>query len=114
MNDDFNSPMVIANLFEAVRIINSVYDKMETLSAAELVVLRELFETFLFDILGMKNEKGGDDHDLLDGLMQLVLAIRQKSRETKDWETSDQIRDALQQLHITVKDGKEGSGWSVD
>ena len=114
MNDDFNSPMVIANLFEAVRIINSVYDKKETRSAAELVVLRELFETFLFDILGMKNEKGGDDHEVLDGLMQLVLAIRQKSRETKDWGTSDQIRDALLQLHITVKDGKDGSGWSID
>ena len=114
MNDDFNSPMVIANLFEAVRIINSANDKKEVVTPADLVVLRELFETFLFEILGMKNEKGGDNHEVLDGLMQLVLAIRQKSRETKDWGTSDQIRDALQQLHITVKDGKEGSGWSID
>ena len=113
MNDDFNSPMVIASLFEAVRIINSVNDKKEAVSGADLVALKELFDVFLFDILGIKNEKEGDDHEVLDGLMQLVLAIRQKSRETKDWGTSDQIRDALQQLHITVKDGKDGSSWDV-
>ena len=114
MNDDLNSPMVIAKLFEAVRIINSVNDKKETVSATDLVLLKELFEIFLFDILGIKNEKGGDDREILDGLMQLVLAIRQKSRETKDWGTSDQIRNALQQLHITVKDGRDGSIWNVE
>jgi cysteinyl-tRNA synthetase len=114
MNDDFNSPMVIASLFEGVRIINSVADKKETLSAAETVMLKGIFDTFLFDILGLKDEKSNDQGELLDGLMQLVLAIRQKSRETKDWGTSDQIRDALQKLQITVKDGKDGSSWGVE
>lgn len=114
MNDDFNSPMVIANLFEAVRIINSVHDKKEKVSPEDLVLLKGIFDTFLFDILGMKYEKGGDDREVLDGLMQLVLTIRQKSRETKDWGTSDQIRDALQKLHINVKDGKDGSSWNVE
>ena len=114
MNDDFNSPIVIANLFEGVRIINSVADKKETISSMDLTLLKNLFNTFLFDILGLKNEKTNDQPELLDGLMQLVLAIRQKSRETKDWGTSDQIRDGLQKLHITVKDGKDGSRWSVE
>ncbi len=114
MNDDFNSPLVIANLFEGVRIINSVADKKETIAATDLVLLRNIFNTFLFDILGLKDEKSTDQRELLDGIMQLVLAIRQKSRETKDWGTSDQIRDALQQLHITVKDGKEGSNWCIE
>jgi len=114
MNDDFNSPIVIANLFEGVRIINSVADKKETISSMDLALLKNLFNTFLFDILGLKNEKTNDQPELLDGLMQLVLAIRQKSRETKDWGTSDQIRDGLQKLHITVKDGKDGSRWSVE
>ncbi len=113
MNDDFNSPMVIASLFEGVRIINSAADKKETLSPDELVVLKEIFDTFLFDILGLKDEKGNDQRETVDGLMQLILAIRQKSRETKDWGTSDQIRDTLQKLHITVKDGKEGSTWET-
>jgi len=114
MNDDFNSPMVIASLFEGVRIINSAADKKEEMTAEEISLLRQTFDDFLFDILGIKDEKLNDQHDLVDGLMQLVLAIRQKSRETKDWGTSDQIRDALQKLHISVKDGKEGSSWGVD
>ncbi len=114
MNDDFNSPIVIANLFEGVRIINSLADKKESISAGDLEMLKEIFTTFLFDILGLKNEKANDQRPLLDGLMQLVLSIRQKSRETKDWGTSDQIRDVLQKLHIIVKDGKEGSSWSAE
>jgi len=113
INDDFNSPMVIASLFEGVRIINSAADKKETLSEPELELLKSIFDTFLFDILGMKDEKSDDQHEILDGLMELVLAIRQKSRETRDWGTSDQIRDALQKLKITVKDGKEGSAWNI-
>ncbi len=114
MNDDFNTPMVIASLFECVRIINSVADDKETLLPGEPELLKSIFDTFLFNILGMKNEKSGDQHEVVDGLMQLVLSMRQKSRETKDWETSDQIRNALQKLHITVKDGKDGTRWNVE
>ena len=114
MDDDFNSPMVIAGLFEGVRIINSAADRKETLSGPELVMMKEIFDTFLFDILGLKNEKSDDQRELLEGLMQLILSIRQKSRETRDWGTSDQIRDTLQKLKIAVKDGKEGSTWEVE
>jgi len=114
MNDDFNSPMVIANLFEAVRIINSVNDKNEFIREAEQALLKELFDVFLFGILGIKSEKGEESHEIIDGLMQLILSIRQRSRETKDWGTSDQIRDALQKLHIGVKDGKDGSTWTIE
>ncbi len=114
MNDDFNSPIVIANLFEGVRIINSVADKKETISGADQILLKEIFDTFLFDILGLKEEKSNDQREMLDNLMQLILSIRQKSRETKDWGTSDQIRDTLQKLHITVKDGKDGSSWETE
>ena len=111
MNDDLNSPILIACLFEGVRIINSAADGKERLNEAELAMLKEIFNTFLFEILGLKDEKGSDQHETIDGLMQLILSIRQKSRETKDWGTSDQIRDTLQKLNITVKDGKEGSTW---
>ena len=113
MNDDFNSPMVIANLFEAVRIINSAADGKETLAPGEAEQLKLLFDDFLFGILGIRNEKGGDSGAIVEGLMELILAIRQKSRANKDWGTSDQIRDALQKLQITVKDGKEGTSWEV-
>jgi cysteinyl-tRNA synthetase len=114
MNDDFNSPMVIANLFEAVRIINSANDKKETLLPEDMILLKEIFDIFLFGILGVASEKGDDQGEVVDGLMNLILAIRQKSRETKDWGTSDQIRNALQKLQIVVKDGKEGSAWSYE
>ncbi|MEI8005063.1 MAG: cysteine--tRNA ligase [Bacteroidota bacterium] len=113
MNDDFNSPIVIANLFEGVRIINSVNDKKESISAEDLELLKKTFNTFVFDILGLKSELSGDNSNYLKGLMELVLNIRQSSREKKDWGTSDQIRDALQKLEITVKDGKDGSTWEL-
>lgn len=113
MNDDFNSPMVIANLFEAVRLINSAADGKETLTREEAEQLKRLFDDFLFGILGIRSEKGGDSGAIVEGLMDLILAIRQKSRINKDWGTSDQIRDALQKLQITVKDGKEGTSWEI-
>ena len=113
MNEDFNSPVVIANLFEGVRIINLVNDKKETISAEDLELLKKIFNTFVFEILGLKDESSADQSEYLNGLMELILKIRQRSRENKDWSTSDQIRDALQNLRITVKDSKEGSSWEM-
>jgi len=114
LNDDFNSPVLIASLFEGVRLINSVADKKEAIDKTELDLLKNIFDTFLFDILGMKTEKSNDQTEMIDGMMQLILSLRQKSRETKDWATSDQIRDVLQKLNIHVKDGKEGSSWHIE
>ncbi len=114
MNDDFNSPVLIALLFEAVRMVNSAADGKEPLNFEELSGLKELFDIFLFDVLGMKDEAGNNQRGTLDGLMELILSIRQKSRAGKDWATSDQIRDTLQKLHISVKDGKEGTTWNIE
>ena len=114
MNDDFNSPMVIASLFEGVRIINSVWDKKETISLPDLELLKNLFRMFVFDILGLKEESSGDKNEVVNGLMELILAIRKDVREKKDFSTSDRIRDGLQDLKITVKDTKDGTEWSVD
>ncbi len=113
MDDDFSSPMVIANLFEGVRLINSVNDKKEFLSADDLTLLKQTFETFVYDILGLKSELSGDNSEYIKGLMELVLEIRQSSRAKKDWGTSDKIRDGLAALKITVKDGKDGSNWEL-
>jgi len=113
MNDDFNSPMVIANLFEGARLINSINDKKESISKEHLDKLKAIYRVFLFDILGLKPEDSGNQ-DIVSGLMQLVLDIRKESRTKKDFATSDQIRDALQQLHIVVKDGKEGTTWTKE
>jgi cysteinyl-tRNA synthetase len=114
MNDDFNSPMVIANLFEGVRIINSVWDKKESISLPDLELLKSMFQIFIFDILGLKEESSDDHNEVVNGLMELLLTIRKEVRARKDFSTSDQIRDALQNLKITVKDTKDGPVWTLD
>jgi len=113
MNDDFNSPMVIANLFEGVRIINSVWDKNEVISLPDLELLKNMFGIFIFEILGLTEESSEDQNNVVKGLMDLILAIRKEVRVKKDFSTSDQIRDALQDLKITVKDTKDGPEWEI-
>ena len=116
MNDDFNAPQVIAHLFDAVRIINSVYDQKDTLSAEDIKELQETFTIFIHEILGLSAETTDDlqkHTNIISGLMELLLEIRMQARREKNWDTSDRIRDALAQLDIVVKDGKEGASWEV-
>ena len=115
MNDDFNSPIVIANLFEGVRIINSVNDKKESISADDLSLLRETFNTFIADILGLKQEETSSGNNLtLEGLMNLVLELRKNAKTAKDFSTADKIRDELTKIGISVKDTKDGATWSQE
>jgi len=116
LNDDFNSPLAIAALFDAVRIINSVKDGKEFLDQTGLSNLKATFDTFLIDILGLKGESASESkklYDLLGSLMQMVLELRQNARQNKDWPTSDKIRNELSRLKIEVKDGKDGATWSL-
>jgi cysteinyl-tRNA synthetase len=114
MNDDFNSPVLIANLFEGVRIVNSVKDGSETLTTGDLDLLKEIFRVFVTEILGLKNESQQERQEMIEGLMQLIIDIRQHARQNKDFDTSDRIRDALQELHISVKDTREGATWEME
>jgi cysteinyl-tRNA synthetase len=111
MNDDFNAPILIAKLFEAVTLINKVNDGTETISDADLLLLTTEMESFVYDVLGLQSEESGAN-DRLSPVMELVLELRSKARENKDWTTSDQIRDALAKAGIVVKDSKEGTSWS--
>jgi cysteinyl-tRNA synthetase len=114
MNDDLNSPILIANLFEAVRIINSVFDRKENITADDLQKLKALFHNFIFEILGLMPEQDADSGNLVvDGLMNLILEIRAQARANKDWATSDKIRDELARVNITLKDTKEGAAWEM-
>jgi cysteinyl-tRNA synthetase len=115
LNDDFNSPLVIAALFEGARIINVVNDGKETITAEDITLLQNTFDTFVFDVLGLKDEvTSGSQGDTVNGLMGLILNIRQNARTAKDWSTSDLIRDELKRLSIQVKDTKDGSIWTVE
>ncbi|HBZ66258.1 MAG TPA: cysteine--tRNA ligase [Bacteroidales bacterium] len=115
MDDDMNTPQLIAHLFEAARIINSVNDGHEALIAADIDQLSELIQVFAVDILGLTDETtaGGDDQ-LVEGLMKTILSLRKDARERKDWSTSDLIRDRLKEIGVQVKDTKEGASWCRD
>ncbi|MGL5111925.1 MAG: cysteine--tRNA ligase [Flavobacterium sp.] len=114
MNDDFNTPILIAHLFEGVRFINLVKDGKETLSAPDLASFKMAIEAFVFDVLGLENEKVNDSsNDKLEGTVQLLIAMRKQARENKNFALSDDIRDQLLALGIQLKDGKEGTTFSL-
>lgn len=115
MNDDFNSPVLIANIFDAVRFINQLKDKKTTISADDLTILTEILNTFVFDVLGLvddeQEEKGSDK---LSGVVELLIGLREEARDNKNWALSDKIRDKLEELGIQLKDGKDGTTFSVN
>ena len=113
MNDDFNTPILIAQLFEGVRLINSMNDGKESLNAEDLAKLQEKFQAFVFDILGLQAEatSTSQNDDVLNGVMQTLLELRQQAKENKDWGTADLIRNQLKELNIKVTDTKEGAVW---
>ena len=110
MGDDFNSPVLIAELFEAVRIINTVYDGKAKISSEALAQLKQLMSDFVFDILGLKDEESSNAD--LNGVLDMVINLRSEAKANKDYATSDKIRIGLQELGIQLKDSKEGTTWS--
>lgn len=112
INDDFNSPILIAHLFDLVKIINQVNDKKESLTSEDLTFIKQIFDDFLIEILGVSQEKTSDDSKLVDDLMQTILEIRQNAKVNKDWGTADKIREELDKINIQVKDTKDGAKWS--
>jgi cysteinyl-tRNA synthetase len=114
MNDDFNTPVLIAQLFECARIINSVNDKKESLTQADIDLLKKIYKNFIIDVLGLKREEEhGKSAEVLDHVMQMVIDLRKKAKENKDYATSDLIRDQLIKSGVQIKDGKEGTTWSI-
>ena len=114
LNDDLNSPILISHLFEGVRIINSLADKKETISGNDLEKLKLLFQTFVFDILGLRNENNSDSgDDKLSQVVDLLLNLRMDAKSKKDFETSDRIRNGLQDMGFIIKDKKDGFEWEI-
>ena len=115
MNDDFNTPILIANLFEAVKYINQVKDGSETINAEDLSLLKNTINAFVFDILGLENvTKTESGTDKLAGAVDILIKLRQDARANKDFALSDKIRDELAEAGIQLKDGKEGTSFSVN
>lgn len=114
MDDDFNTPVLIANLFEAVRIINSANDKKTQLTQSDIDLLKTIYQNFIVDVLGIKpEEENGKANAALEKVMKLILDMRIKAKANKDFATSDEIRNKLTEAGIQVKDGKDGATWSI-
>lgn len=114
MNDDFNTSILIAHLFDAVRIINSANDGKLNLTQADIDLLKKMYNDFVFDVLGLKAEGGNERLDTaLQKVMDLMLEIRSKAKTGKDFKLSDEIRDKLIAAGIQIKDTKEGTTWKV-
>ncbi|WP_272023426.1 cysteine--tRNA ligase [Olleya namhaensis] len=116
MNDDFNTPIAIANLFEGVKYINQIKEGTETISEQDLETFKATVNAFVFDILGLKNDKAtaGTGTDKLAGAVQLLIKLRQEARINKDFALSDQIRDELAEAGIQLNDGREGTTFSTN
>ena len=114
MNDDFNSPILIAQLFEGVRFVNLLKENKETISVADLETLSTTMQSFVFDVLGLENQKTADSsNDKLEGTINMLIDMRNKARADKNFAMSDHIRDQLLTLGIQLKDNKEGTSFSI-
>ena len=116
MNDDLNTPTVIATLFDACKVINQANDGHVTLSQGDIDELKSIFQTYLFDVLGIRDESAGGDSVNLEPYrkaVDLLLEMRRTAKSNKDWATSDLIRDKLSEFGFEVKDTKDGFEWKV-
>ena len=116
MADDLNSPMVISALFDWVRIINQAAEGQQSFTEADLSQLKATVNRYVFDILGLKNEKAAEagGRDMVSPLVEMLLTMRLTAKANKDWATSDKIRDGLTAIGIRVKDKKDGFDWEIE
>ena len=116
MNDDFNSPILIAQIFEAVKMINGVKEGAETISETDLSTLKQTMQAFIFDVMGLLDISSEENKDgsRLDGAVELLIELRNQARANKDFATSDRIRDELLEVGIQLKDGKDGTTYSLN
>lgn len=117
MNDDLSSPIVISYLFDAVRIINTILSGKASINETELQELKEIFQTFMFDILGLKVENsttGNASNEAYEKAVDLLLDVRQEAKNHKDWQTADFIRNKLSEIGFEIKDTKDGAEWKLN
>lgn len=114
MNDDFNTPVLISNLFEGVKFINQMKANKGSLSQEDLVLFTSKMKAFTHDVLGLFDDSTNDNSEKLKGAVELLIELRKNARENKDWALSDQIRDELLELGIQLKDGREGTTFSIN
>ncbi|WP_439480553.1 cysteine--tRNA ligase [Chryseobacterium aquaticum] len=113
LNDDFNSPVLIAHLFEAVKFIFALKDEKETISTADLEDLKSTLHAFVFDVLGLQAIEE-NNNEKLDQTLQVLIELRNQARKSKNFDLSDQIRDKLLAEGIELKDGRDGTSYVLN
>ncbi|NQX80469.1 MAG: cysteine--tRNA ligase [Flavobacteriaceae bacterium] len=113
MNDDFNTPILIANLFEASKIINSIKEGKQSINKHDYIILKETINSFVFEVLGLEKQEKKQNNIALEGSVELLIKLRNQARDNKDWAMSDQIRDELLAIGIQLKDSKDGTSFTV-
>lgn len=116
MSDDFNTAKALAALFEITTLMNNFKagnHKTGELSKDSFDELLQHYKGFITEVLGLQEEKESQD-DKFDGVVQLLIQVRQNAKEAKNYQLSDKIRDDLKALGVTLKDGKEGTDYSID
>ncbi len=115
MNDDLNTPLLLSHLFDGVRMINSSADGTGKMTANDIKEAGELFNTFVFDIMGLKDEtESVSDEKLTSDLMKIIIDLRRDARNKKEWDVSDQIRAELKKAGIILNDVKDGMVWEKE
>lgn len=115
MSDDLNTPIVIAHLFDGVRVINSIADGKESINESDLNDIKRIYQTFVFEVLGLVNEISADTNYALTGeLISMILNYRVQAKSNKDFKTADEIRDQLNRMGVIVKDKKDGFDWELE
>jgi cysteinyl-tRNA synthetase len=114
MNDDFNTPILISHLFEGVKFINQLKESKATITADDLQLLKDTMNGFVYDVLGLMNDAKEESSDKIDGVIELLIKLRKEARENKDWALSDKIRDELSALGVQLKDGREGTTYTMN
>jgi cysteinyl-tRNA synthetase len=114
INDDFNTPIVIAHLFDAVKLINSAAEGKATFSMADLEDLKQTFDIFVTDVLGLVPEGKEETSDISAQLIELLLELRGKAKQDKNYAMADEIRDQLSEMGVVIKDSKDGASWELN
>lgn len=114
MNDDFNTPITIANLFEGLKFLNLVNEKKETISSDDLARLKNHYTVFIYEILGIINENNETNSNTLSQTIDILLTLRTNAKQNKDYSTSDFIRNELEKINIKIEDTKDGSNWKIE
>jgi len=114
MNDDFNTPVLISHIFEGVKFINQIKEGKASITSNDLVDFTATISAFVFDVLGLLNDTKEQASGKIDGVVSLLIKLRKEARENKDWELSDKIRDELLAIGIQLKDGREGTSYSIN